>query len=125
MAAYHALREKPSLAGYKKGDLLVLLGELFSRGYANGLVEAAQKQGLEVIYATVGRRDKDGSLRALNDEELQQSPRPLINVPLEAGFDYETPEAGLSPVDQLKDIKLQSWSEAKLDFAAIESSQKR
>lgn len=125
MTGYSALREKPRLSAYKKDDVLVLFGELFSRGYANGLVEEAENRGMRVIYATVGRREKDGSLRPLNSEEAGAATQPLINIPLEAGFDYEPPDSGLTPVEQLKEIKLQNWNEAKLDFAAIESSRKK
>ena len=33
-----------------------IIGELFSRGYANGLVEEAEKCGMTILRATVGRR---------------------------------------------------------------------
>lgn len=118
------LRSKPPLAGYKKGDYLVLFGELFQRGYANGLVEEAERQGLQIIRATVGRRDKDGQLRPLNSEELSSQPSPLINVPLEAGFDMSPDSQGHTPVDALKDIKLSDWKEAKINFSKIEESKK-
>lgn len=63
MTQLFPLREKPSLSPYKKGDVLVLFGELF-RGYANGLVEEAERRGMTIVRATVGRREKDGVLRA-------------------------------------------------------------
>lgn len=121
---YFALREKPKASPYQKGDVLVLFGELFTRGYANGLVEEAERCGMKVVRATVGRRDRDGKLRALNAEELAQVPGPIINVPLEAGFDMEPDSKGVSPVDQLKDIKLSEWENAKIDWNSIEESRK-
>lgn len=49
MNTYHALRQKPEKAPYQAGDVLVLFGELFSRGYANGLVEEAERLGMKII----------------------------------------------------------------------------
>lgn len=120
MQNYFPLRQKPSLAPYKKGDVLVLFGELFNRGYANGLVEEAERIGMTIVRATVGRRDKDGRLRALTTEEVELIPQPFINVPLEAGFDLEKDPQGLSPVDQLKEAKLSNWKECKIDFQSVE-----
>lgn len=117
------MKDKPALSPYKKGDVLVLFGELFQRGYANGLVEQAEKQGLTIIRATVGRREA-GVLRALNAEEMKDIPKPFINVPLEAGFDLEPDSEGRSPVDQIKDLKLSDWQKAHIDFAAVEESRK-
>lgn len=125
MTQLFSLREKPNLSPYKKGDVLVLFGELFSRGYANGLVEEAERIGMTLIRTTVGRREKDGSLRPLTSEEAATIPQPFINVPLEAGFDMETAANGLTPCDQLKDIKLAEWDKAVLDWKAIEESQKK
>jgi hypothetical protein len=59
------LRNLPQKAQFKKGDVLVVFGELFQRGYANGIVDEAERAGLKVIYSTVGRRDNDGKLRPL------------------------------------------------------------
>lgn len=103
----------------------MLFGELFTRGYANGLVDEAQRRGMKIIRATVGRRDKDGALRPLTAEEASSVHAPFINVPLEAGFDLEADTRGRSPVDQLKDIKLTDWENAKLDFEAISDSRRR
>lgn len=122
MTQLFPLREKPSLAPYKKGDVLVLFGELFSRGYANGLVDEAERLGMTIVRATVGRREKDGSLRALNEEETALVPQPFINVPLEAGFDMEPDSQGQTPVDQTKDIKMSDWQNAKLNWQSIEES---
>ncbi|MFP5519547.1 MAG: enoyl-acyl carrier protein reductase FabMG [Bdellovibrionia bacterium] len=120
---FNPIRNKPNLAPYSQGDVLVLFGELFNRGYANGLVDEAIKRGMTIIQTTVGRRDKDGNLRNLTAEEIPQGP--FINVALEAGFDMEKADNGFSPVDQLKDIKLSDWENATLDFTAIEQSRQK
>lgn len=125
MTQFFPLREKPSLSPYKKGDVLVLFGELFSRGYANGLVEEAEHIGMTIVRATVGRREKDGTLRALTAEESAVIPQPFINIPLEAGFDMEPDSKGITPSEQLKDIKLTEWDKASLDWQGINESQKK
>ena len=93
MTTYNALRQLPAAAEYKKDDVLVLCGELFGRGYANGIVDEARRAGMTVIGTTVGRRDADGTLRSLTMEELAEAEATLggkiINIPLEAGFDME------------------------------------
>lgn len=128
MTQYNPLRTLPAAAGYGKGDVFVLFGELFGRGYANGLVEEARNAGMTVLGITVGRRDADGSLRPLNDEELAASESMLggtiINIPLEAGFDMDCSETGVSPVDQLKGIKSNAWESAELDWVAVEQARK-
>ena len=113
---YHAIRslKKNEKARFSQGDVLVLFGELFNRGYANGLVEA-QRRGMKIVRATVGRREKDGTLRPLTAEEAQAHPAPFINVPLEAGFDLEPASDGLTPVDRLKEVKLSEWETCRLD----------
>ncbi len=125
MKSFFPLREIPAKPSFGRGDVLVLFGELFNRGYANGLVEAAEKAGVKIVRATVGRREKNGQLRALTAEEIQGIPQPFINVPLEAGFDMEPDSQGRTPIEQLKDIKLPDWQTAKLDFSSIEESQKK
>lgn len=120
-----ALREATVSSPWKKGDVLVLFGELFARGYANGLVEEAERQGLTVVRATVGRREKDGTLRPLTAEEAAAIPKPFINVPLEAGFDLEPDSQGRIPVDFIRDVKLSEWESATLDFEALEDSRRR
>ncbi|MBY0555106.1 hypothetical protein K2P97_11300, partial [bacterium] len=89
MKNYFPIRQKAQKHNFQKGDVLVLFGELFNRGYANGLVEEAERNGLTVIRATVGRRDAEGNLRNLTNEETENIPKPFINIPLEAGFDLE------------------------------------
>ncbi|RME17736.1 MAG: hypothetical protein D6797_01940 [Bdellovibrio sp.] len=118
------IRNLPPLPDFNEKDVLVIFGEVFEKGYVNGLIEAARKRGMKVIYATVGRREKDGQLRPLTEEELQaKNQDPLINVPLEAGFDLEKAETQpLSPVDQLKDLKMSQWKEARLDWDLVEES---
>ena len=73
MTEYKPMQQLPETAGYKAGDVLVLAGELFGRGYANGLVDEAKRLGMTVIGTTVGRRDPDGTLRPLTSDELADS----------------------------------------------------
>lgn len=119
-----AMREIPQLAGYKPGDVMVLFGELFSKGYANGIVDEAEKRGMTIVRSTVGRRDADGSLRPLNEEEHKDIPRPFINIPMEAGFDMEPDSKGVTPCDQLKGIKMKDWDQDHLNWDSILESQK-
>lgn len=106
MTEYIPLQQLPDPAGYKSGDVLVLVGELFGRGYANGLVDEARRLGMTVIGTTVGRRDNGGELRPLNSEELREAEALLggtiINIPLEAGFDMESVDGIPSVAEQLK-----------------------
>lgn len=125
MMNFTPLRDKPAKLAFKKGDLLVLFGELFSRGYANGLVEEAEKYGMTILRATVGRRDENGNLRALNFAESENIPKPFINVPLEAGFDMELDDSGHSPVDYLKDVKLTEWQNIKIAEESLQQSLKK
>jgi len=106
MTEYRPLQQLPEPAGYKAGDVLVLVGELFGRGYANGLVDEARRIGMTVIGTTVGRRDNGAGLRPLNTEELAEAEALLggaiINIPLEAGFDMESVDDTPSVAEQLK-----------------------
>jgi hypothetical protein len=125
--AFVPLRELPPAAGWGKGDVLVLFGELFGRGYANGIVEEARRAGMTVVGATVGRRGKDGALRALDDAERAEAEARLggrvVNVPLEAGFDLEPPDGGgPSPADQLQGAKPDAWESIRLDWDLVERS---
>jgi hypothetical protein len=124
---YDPLRDLPAPAGWQPGDVLVVFGELFGRGYANGIVDEARKAGMTLVGATVGRRDgTDGSLRPLNAEELAAAEANLggriVNVPLEAGFDLEAVDGGPSPVEQLKRLKGDNWRELAFDQAALSAS---
>lgn len=126
MTSYNPLRDLPARSGYGAGDVLVLCGELFGRGYANGLVEEATKRGMTIIGTTVGRRDSDGTLRCLSAAELMEAETNLggtvINIPLEAGFDLQAADDGRSPADQLKGVKPDSWDSVHLDWNTIERS---
>ncbi len=123
MTPLNPIRKLDTENTWKKNDALVLFGELFQRGYANGLVEEAEKRQMQIIKGTVGRREKD-ELRPLNAEELAAVSGPIINIPLEAGFDMDKNAKGISPVDMLKDVKLSAWEDTKLDFHAIEECRK-
>jgi len=124
-STYHAIRHLKKDSTYKPGDVLVLFGELFNRGYANGLVDEAERRGMKIIRTTVGRRDKDGALRPLNAEEMASVPQPFINVPLEAGFDLEPDDQGMTIVDYLKEVKLSEWESFEMDKNSLESSRKK
>jgi hypothetical protein len=126
MATFSPLRDPSAPAAYGAGDVLVLFGELFGRGYANGIVEEARRAGMTVVGATVGRRGADGALRPLDAAELARAEAALggriVNVPLEAGFDLEPSDGGPSPVDQLEGAKPDAWPSVALDWAAIARS---
>lgn len=122
-----AMREVPATAPYGKGDALVVFGELFARGYANGIVDEAERSGMTVVRSTVGRRDTSGEnankLRKLNAEEMATQKQPFINVALEAGFDMEPSEpGGPTPISFFEGVKLSEWEKAKADFDKIEKS---
>ena len=118
------LRDIPKTNIFRKGDVFVLFGELFGRGYANGLINEARKAGMTIVGITVGRRDENNKLRALTAEELAIAEENLggriINVPLMAGFDLDAPAGEPTPTDLLADMTLKSWQDDKLDWAHIE-----
>ena len=117
-----------SSAQFTSQDVLVLVGELFGRGYANGLLDEAKRCGMKVIGTTVGRRDRDKSLRKLTEEELSTLEDSLggkvINVPLEAGFDLDIPEDGQTVCDMLQGLKKDNWDKLKLDWNKVENCKK-
>ncbi|MDH4441579.1 MAG: hypothetical protein QE284_14475 [Rhizobium sp.] len=119
-----SLTQIPENSLYKKGDVFVLFGELFGRGYVTGLLDQAKKAGMEIIGITVGRRDEHNKLRPLNDEELSQAEANLggriINVPAMAGFDLDSAEGEPTPTDLLGSLTLENWETEKLDWAHIE-----
>ena len=119
-----SLRAIPQHNIFRQGDVFVLFGELFGRGYANGLVNEARKAGMTIIGITVGRRDENNALRALTAEELSIAQSNLggqiINVPLMAGFDLDAPEAQPNPTELLGSMTLKSWQDDKLDWQQIE-----
>ena len=124
MNAPVALKNIPQGNIFRKGDTFVLFGELFGRGYANGLVNEARKAGMTIIGVTVGRRDENNALRPLTDEELTLAEANLggkiINVPLMAGFDLDAPVGEPTPTDLLANLTLKSWQDDKLDWQHIE-----
>lgn len=124
MLRFTPIRSLQEKAPYNEQDVLVIFGEVFSRGYVNGLIEEAEKHKMKVIYSTVGRRDTEGNLRPLTDEEIKEKNQlPIINVPLEAGFDMTPSSQGKSPCDQLQGIKLSEGFSAKLDWDQVNESQ--
>jgi hypothetical protein len=125
MTAPTSLRHIPQANLFRKGDVFVLFGELFGRGYVNGLIDEARKAGMTIVGITVGRRDENNALRALNEEELAEAEAKLggriINVPLMAGFDLDAPDGEQNPTEMLSGITLKSWQEDKLDWDKIEA----
>ncbi|MGB8517228.1 MAG: hypothetical protein WCD45_04995 [Gallionella sp.] len=124
MQAPIPLRDVPQSNIFRKGDVFVLFGELFGRGYANGLINQARNAGMDIIGVTVGRRDENNALRALTAEEHAVAEANLggriINVPLMAGFDLDAPIGTPTPTDMVADMTLKSWQDDKLDWAHIE-----
>ncbi|MGK5042928.1 enoyl ACP reductase FabMG family protein [Janthinobacterium sp. GB1R12] len=124
MTEITSLRDIPQKNIFRKGDTFVLFGELFGRGYVNGLLDEARKAGMNIVGMTVGRRDENMALRPLNAEELAEAEANLggriINVPLMAGFDLDAPAGEPTPTALLADMTLKSWQEDKLDWAQIE-----
>jgi hypothetical protein len=105
---------------FRKGDVFVLFGELFGRGYATGLLDEARRTGMEIVGITVGRRNENNALRPLTSEELAEAEARLggriINLPLMAGFDLDAPEGGPTPTDLLAGMTIDSWQQDKLDW---------
>lgn len=126
MTPYCPMTTLPTAAAYTGGDVLVLIGELFGRGYANGLIEEASRLGMTVIGTTVGRRDSDNTLRPLTAEELSEAEQILgasiINIPLEAGFDYESVAGAPSFAEQLKKAKPDEWQQIVCDPTQLEQA---
>ncbi|HAU76123.1 MAG TPA: hypothetical protein DCW88_11495, partial [Agrobacterium sp.] len=127
MTELNPLRHIPEANVFRKGDVFVLFGELFGRGYATGLLDQARKAGMRIVGITVGRRDENNALRALTDNELAEAEARLggtiINVPLMAGFDADAPVNGPTPTDLLAGMTLESWEHSKLDWDYIERCQ--
>ena len=118
MTVLNPLRDIPQSNIFRKGDIFVLFGELFGRGYANGLVDEARKSGMTIVGITVGRRDENNALRQLTAEELALAETNLggriFNIPLMAGFDLDSPAGTPTPTDMLGDMTLKSWQDDKL-----------
>lgn len=117
------LTQLPQQNIFRKGDVFVLFGELFGRGYANGLVNEAREAGMTIVGITVGRRDENNALRPLTAEELAAGEENLggkiINLPLMAGFDMDAPAGGPTPTEMLGKLTLKTWQEDRLDFDHI------
>lgn len=118
------LTRLPQSRLFRPNDVFVLFGELFGRGYANGLVNEARQAGMEIVGITVGRRDEHNALRPLDDDELAAAEASLggriINVPLMAGFDLDAPVGEPTPTDMLGKLTLKTWTTDTLDWAHIE-----
>ncbi|MDH5785423.1 MAG: hypothetical protein OEZ16_07415 [Chromatiales bacterium] len=118
------LRKIPDQNIFKGGDVFVLFGELFGRGYVNGLVDEARAAGMTIVGITVGRRDDENKLRSLTAEEHAEAEANLggriINIPMMAGFDLDAPEGEANPTDLLAPFTIKNWQEQKLDWAQIE-----
>jgi len=125
MTEYQALRHIPDAKLFRQGDVFVLFGELFGRGYVNGLIDEARAAGMTIVGITVGRRNDDGSLRALTAEEHAEAEEKLggriVNVPLMAGFDMDAPAGEQNPTEMLSGVTLKGWQEDKLDWTKIEA----
>jgi Family of unknown function (DUF6936) len=124
---FRPLRVLPPQGRWSRGDVLVVFGELFGRGYANGIVDAARRAGMTIVGATVGRRDGGGPLRPLTAEEQANAEAALggriVNVPLEAGFDLEpSGPGGPTPVEQLEGARPDAWRTIALDWDAVARS---
>jgi len=125
MNTTHALTQLPQSSLFRKGDVFVLFGELFGRGYASGLVDQARKAGMDIVGITVGRRDENNALRPLDADELAAAEANLggriINVPLMAGFDLDAPAGEPTPTDLLNELTLKTWESGTLDWAHIDT----
>lgn len=123
MSELTPLRKLSEQTVFRKGDVFVLFGELFGRGYANGLVNEARAAGMQIVGMTVGRREADGTLRELNDEELAAAEANLggkiINVPMMAGFDMDAPAGTPTVTALVNEMGLKTWQEDKLDWAHV------
>jgi len=125
MTAPTSLRHLPQANLFRQGDVFVLFGELFGRGYVNGLIDEARRAGMTIVGITVGRRDANNALRALDAEELAEAEAKLggriINVPLMAGFDLDAPIGEQNPTEMLSGVTLKSWQQDTLDWEKIEA----
>lgn len=109
---------------FGEGDVFVLFGELFGRGYATGLIDQAKAAGMTVIGITVGRPDENNKPRALTPEELAEAEANLggkiINVPLRAGFELDAPEGTATPTDLVNEMTIKDWQDHKLEWDHVE-----
>lgn len=121
MHPFTPIKTLPPVPSFSSSDTLVIFGEVFQRGYVNGMIEEAERLGMKVIYSTVGRRDADNTLQKLSKQELEEKQQaPLINVPLEAGFDLIPWKDGQTLVDKLSPYKMSQWKEISVDMEELE-----
>lgn len=128
--SFFGLKKVPTEAPYGPKDYVVVFGELFGKGYANGFLKAATDLNMKVIGSTVGRRDGNGPLRELNSDELSQAKSlfpfdQFINVPLEAGFDLEPSSQGRTPVNQMEGTKMDAWQSIQMNWDEVKESRER
>jgi hypothetical protein len=99
----------------------VLFGELFGRGYVNGLLDEARKAGMNIVGMTVGRRDENMAA-PLNAEELAK-PKPTWAAHHQRAADGRLrprrPGRRAHADGPAGDMTLKSWQD-KLDWAQIE-----
>jgi len=77
MIAPVPLRDIPQTNIFRKGDVFVLFGELFGRGYANGLINEARKAGMTdamfaELMAVVGMANETNRLASGYQVEIDQ-----------------------------------------------------
>lgn len=121
MYPFNPIRKQPSLPTFSNEDTLVIFGEVFQRGYVNGMIEEAKRHGMNVIYSTVGRRDEKNKLQKLNTEQLEsKNQQPIVNVPLEAGFDLTSWKDGSTLVDKLSPYKMSQWKDIEVDMDELD-----
>jgi hypothetical protein len=121
MYPFNPIRNLPEVPNLSSQDTLVIFGEVFQRGYVNGMIEEAERLGMKVIYSTVGRRDSNNVLQKLSESELlEKNQSPIINIPLEAGFDLIPWKDGSTLVEQLSPYKMSQWKEIKVDMDELE-----
>ncbi|MBE8162461.1 MAG: hypothetical protein HAW63_00525 [Bdellovibrionaceae bacterium] len=112
-------------------SIFIIFGEVFPKGYIQGLIAQAKKHNAKIIYSTMGRRTLEQQLRPLNEEELAKKCEELnlsdssllINIPLEAGFDLE-PYEGKSLVDCINQYGLKTWEDFSIKDIALSTAKK-
>ena len=67
-----SLRHIPQSSLFRKGDVFVLFGELFGRGYVNGLIDEARAAGMTIVGITIGRRERGQRRRQQGPADRRQ-----------------------------------------------------
>ena len=124
---FYGLKKVPTVASFGPKDYVVVFGEVFGKGYANGFLKAASQMKMNVIGSTVGRRDGNGPLRELNSDELTSARsifpfKHFFNIPLEAGFDLESAASGRTPVNQTEGTKMDGWQSIQFNWDEVSAS---